>query len=277
MKRTLIIPDIHGRTFWKAALEKYKDELLSGNMHCVFLGDYLDPYPVEFDCDMDTGYKMTLDNFEEIIQAKKEIGNSVTLLLGNHDLQYIDEYAEGGIYRCRYMWKVEPKIKKLFKDNWNLFSIAYEDILPDGKRCLFTHAGVVKPWVDLWFDNMTDSSDISAAWLNSFLLGEKSELYKLTSVGEDRGGRGYGSPVWADADEFYYGFMNEKHREENPNIRRIVYSDIYQVFGHTQYFYRANQNLEGEVPDRWYVDENFAMLDARRAFIMDENGKIIPT
>lgn len=32
----LIIPDVHGRTFWKYAIDKY-DKV-------IFLGDYLDPY-----------------------------------------------------------------------------------------------------------------------------------------------------------------------------------------------------------------------------------------
>lgn len=276
MKLTLIIPDIHGRTFWKEAIEKYKSQLLSREMHCIFLGDYLDPYPNDLDFDLDSSFKKTINNFKEIIEAKKTIGNSITLLLGNHDLHYIDEYEESGVYKCRYIWDYELQIKKIFKNNWKLFSVAYEDVLPSGKRCLFTHAGVVKPWVDLWFDNMAQSTDISAVWLNSFLLGNKSDIYKLATIGEDRGGRGYGSPVWADAENFYYGFMNEKHREECPEIRQIVYPDIYQVFGHTLYFYQANQNTDAPIADRWYVDENFAMLDARRAFLMTEDGAITP-
>ena len=38
----IIIPDIHGRTFWKSAVEqKEKDEKI------IFLGDYLDHYDYE--------------------------------------------------------------------------------------------------------------------------------------------------------------------------------------------------------------------------------------
>ena len=37
--RILIIPDVHGRTFWRDAVEA------AGEMPIVFLGDYLDPYP----------------------------------------------------------------------------------------------------------------------------------------------------------------------------------------------------------------------------------------
>lgn len=34
----LIIPDVHGRIFWRKAVESYPD------LPTVFLGDYLDPY-----------------------------------------------------------------------------------------------------------------------------------------------------------------------------------------------------------------------------------------
>ena len=38
--KTLIIPDVHGRSFWKKAIKKHFDEC----DHVVFLGDYIDPY-----------------------------------------------------------------------------------------------------------------------------------------------------------------------------------------------------------------------------------------
>ncbi|MDE5880282.1 MAG: hypothetical protein K2H60_01000 [Muribaculaceae bacterium] len=40
-KDIIVIPDLHGRTFWKEAVEKYPDA------DTIFLGDYLDPYPNE--------------------------------------------------------------------------------------------------------------------------------------------------------------------------------------------------------------------------------------
>ena len=41
-KDILIIPDVHGRTFWKSAFEKYEQLLKENKMHCVFLGDYVE-------------------------------------------------------------------------------------------------------------------------------------------------------------------------------------------------------------------------------------------
>ena len=37
-----IIPDVHGRTFWRSAVESAPE-----GTRFVFLGDYLDPYPWE--------------------------------------------------------------------------------------------------------------------------------------------------------------------------------------------------------------------------------------
>lgn len=39
-KRILVVPDVHGRTFWKKPVNKYIDQV----DRIVFLGDYLDPY-----------------------------------------------------------------------------------------------------------------------------------------------------------------------------------------------------------------------------------------
>ena len=43
MNKILVISDIHGRLFWKEAVEKYKDEV----DRIIFLGDYLDRYENE--------------------------------------------------------------------------------------------------------------------------------------------------------------------------------------------------------------------------------------
>ena len=40
MSRIIVVPDVHGRTFWREVLNNTKDKI-------VFLGDYLDPYKYE--------------------------------------------------------------------------------------------------------------------------------------------------------------------------------------------------------------------------------------
>ena len=269
-KGIIIIPDVHGRRFWKPAVQKFASELTSDEMHCVFLGDYLDPYEFEQQQELVGSSTDVINNFKEILKIKEALGSSMTLLLGNHDLHYIDEY-EPFSYRCRYMYDKEATIKRLFYDNWDNFSLAFETTFSSGKRCLITHAGVLKGWVDSRFDNMSDSSVIKADWLNSFLHGpNKEKLYIFNDCGEERGGRGYGSPVWADALEFYWGFMNERHRNESPELRQVVYPDIYQIFGHSLAYPFAAEELFGE----YSVTEDFAMLDCRKAFLLEPDGKI---
>ena len=43
MKRILVVPDVHGRLFWKEPVKKYINTV----DRVVFLGDYLDPYEGE--------------------------------------------------------------------------------------------------------------------------------------------------------------------------------------------------------------------------------------
>ena len=71
----LILPDIHGRPFWKKAVEDNIDKVDK----VIFLGDYHDPYPWE-------GFtkKQSIDNFREIIELKRGSPEKVILLLGNH-------------------------------------------------------------------------------------------------------------------------------------------------------------------------------------------------
>ena len=74
MNKLLVLPDIHGREFWRGPcndIEKY-DKV-------IFLGDYLDPYGFE-------GIEVedAIENFKEILELKKNNMDKVVLLLGNH-------------------------------------------------------------------------------------------------------------------------------------------------------------------------------------------------
>lgn len=74
MSKIIIIPDVHGRTFWKLAKDKINEV-----DQVVFLGDYLDPYPVE-----DISPEKAIEGLKEIIDFKKEYPGKVILLIGNH-------------------------------------------------------------------------------------------------------------------------------------------------------------------------------------------------
>ena len=133
MNYILIIPDIHGRIFWKEPCKEFQGE------HIVFLGDYLDPYKHQ-----NISEKIALDNFKEILEFKKNNKDLVTLLIGNHDLHYKDMFKD--VYRVRFCYSIAEEAKQLFENNKENFQIAYEINL-DNIKILFTHAGVTENWL----------------------------------------------------------------------------------------------------------------------------------
>ena len=135
-KRILVVPDVHGRTFWKEPVSKY----IGQADRIIFLGDYLDPY-------RDEGEEHTpesvYDNLMEIIQLKFDNMEKVILLKGNHDQHYsfrrFYDLACGN--RCdKINW---DKYHKAFNQNKDLFQLA----LGDCKRC----SVCVLP---CWFDRL---------------------------------------------------------------------------------------------------------------------------
>lgn len=69
--KILIIPDVHGRKFWREYINDEFD-------HIIFLGDYLDPYPGEATAEE------ALQEFKDIVNFKNSNLEKVTLLIGNH-------------------------------------------------------------------------------------------------------------------------------------------------------------------------------------------------
>ena len=84
IKRILVIPDVHGRIFWKEPVQKYIDQV----DRIVFLGDYLDPYPEEGKV---YSPQSLFDNLMDIIELKRANMDKVVLLKGNHDQHYASE------------------------------------------------------------------------------------------------------------------------------------------------------------------------------------------
>ena len=68
MQKIIIIPDVHGRKFWRRAIEEEADKI-------IFLGDYGDPYGSE-----EISHKDALMELEDIIQFQENNPNKVVLL-----------------------------------------------------------------------------------------------------------------------------------------------------------------------------------------------------
>ena len=155
MKKIIIIPDIHGRTFWKEPVNKYKN---IEDVHIIFLGDYLDGYEYIDNISKEDA----IANFEEILEVARD-ANNITLLLGNHDLHYWPEFLKS--YGCRRYNEYKYDISKMFIDNIDLFSIAYETYIND-KQYLFTHAGLCRTWFEYITSKMNLGVEANPQYFN---------------------------------------------------------------------------------------------------------------
>lgn len=173
MAKVIIIPDVHGRSFWQQVLSLEADKI-------IFLGDYTDPYPNE-----NIKPEDSLIELKKIIQFKRDNPTKVTLLWGNHDLHYL--YPE---FACsRFSTKLKDTYNKLFTEYSELFEIAYE-LKQNNRNYLFTHAGVTYNWLHQeGIKNVTNLADS----LN------KRNLVDFEVISYYRGGFALaGSPIWAD-------------------------------------------------------------------------------
>jgi len=231
----LIIPDVHGRPFWEDVVERYP------NSHVVFLGDYLDPYPNEGISTDDAGV-----NFQSIVLFKNKYKERVTLLLGNHDLHYIDTELR---YSRKQSDKWMPEVLKMYSwDNYAFFDLAYYQQVGE-KDFLLTHAGILPQWWKKHFPNTPTNAETIADTLNTEF--HKDPLIFSRKALEDisinkGGGSECGSCLWAHIDE---------HRSSEP------IPNVYQIFGHTQV-------------DAPIINMNYADIDCHQAFLLDALGNL---
>ena len=271
--KILIVPDVHGRKFWKEDTGKLIDYIDHEVIDVVFLGDYVDPYPFE-------GIKVgdAIENLNDIIEFAKSRQN-VHLLLGNHDMHYFDNYyAKHVETKVRYSYEHAKKIAKIFKSNKNLFNIAWETRVND-KKLLFTHAGVLKTWAEIHMGNVKTwrgciddkhkipSIEPNAKSLNA-LLDTHDGILALADVPQTRGGWcAYGSPIWCDFIEHIESLEYNAPGKSTPYNYK---DEVYQVFGHSLGWpFNDIKSL-----DTCYIGPYFAMLDARTSFLVDDDGSI---
>ena len=231
-EQVLVVPDVHGRGFWKKPFEELVDKVDT----VVFLGDYLDPYEYE-----NISRKEAFKNFDEVIAMKQAYPEKVKLLLGNHDMHYIvPEMPQS----TRYDEAFAYLLKERYANAEGAFQLAYACEI-NLQPYLFTHAGVDLNWYKAHEQEIGELTDES---LNALYTPEYcSEA--LQDVGFIRGGfTEYGSPVWSDIRDLL----------EAERCGETI-KTYYQVFGHTQ--------LDDPV-----ISDTFACLDCRRAFLLDSNG-----
>ena len=248
-KRILVIPDIHGRTFWKEPVSRY----IKSVYRIVFLGDYLDPYENFIP-------ENIYNNLQEIIEFKKKHIDKVVLLKGNHDEHYsCERFRElsGGSRIDNLNW---DKYHKTFNEYKDLFKLVHMDEI-NGTPYIFSHAGLTAYWINKvnafiwWLDNsdisLTDSNIIEMInMLDGTIEGQ--ELLSVIGHSRSRRGETTGSVLWADIEEHQIA--------QGPKIYGL--NRVFQVFGHT--------NL-AVCREDMIIGDNLAMIDSQQCFMIDEN------
>lgn len=276
--KTLIIPDVHCRDFYKEPLMYILEQ--SHDVNVVFLGDYLDGYSHEwmegmsgrFSCDYS---RKGINNLKKIIELKKKYSERITLLLGNHDLTYI--YGTK-FCKCRTDYINWGEIYNLFKENIDLFKICHDEII-NGKRIVYSHSGFNKMWENtiykiLNIEKTTDKDEpIECDILNDIFKKSVCYFYEnendgirfmdemfniLSDMSYLRGGwTCYGSIVWGDIRDFSDSYINEELSNE------ALFNDVIQICGHTQLTDKAI-TIRGKIYD----------LDVRECFYIDDKAVI---
>lgn len=238
--KLLIIPDVHGRLFWQEPVKDVIDNY--PEVHIVFLGDYLSPYPHEH-----ISHEEAWERFWEIDKLKMKYPERVTLLFGNHDAAAIDT----SICECRYDYENDNVLHAYFTENLDMFDLAYECKIGN-KQFFISHAGLTNEWLfqhPISFKQIKFKKD--AKTINK-LFHEGKLWPALSDVGKIRSGdKDSGSIIWADVIEHHW------HRRNNSFRKKI------QIFGHSQQW-KDPVNMNGI---------NYC-LDCRQAFYIDGEGEI---
>ena len=169
-----MLPDVHGRLFWKEPVQKYIDVV----DRVVFLGDYLDPYGDEGG---DYDAESIFENLKEIVELKRNNMDKVVLLKGNHDQHYASELFNelaGGTRQDRSNWN---RNHEFFKQNKDLFGIIHKEEV-NGIPYIFSHAGVTLYWLKKvsWFGEKTGG--VLWADVNEHSIPDAPDVYDLNHV-----------------------------------------------------------------------------------------------
>jgi len=135
----IIIGDTHGKDTWKSLIDLEYDKL-------VFLGDYFDSFTIPS--------IIQLQNFNDIIEFKRENPDRVELLIGNHDYHYFPGVRED---YSGYQPSMRVDFEKALYDAYNdeLLNVVYQY-----QDYIISHAGITKNWFnnyELDIDNIAYS------------------------------------------------------------------------------------------------------------------------
>lgn len=225
-KSVILVPDIHGRPFWK--------DVIGEKCPIIFLGDYLDPYEYE-----GISTWQALDNFINILEFA-EGNRNVQLLVGNHDCSYLISKT---LRNSRLDYDNYPLFNEIFLKHKHLFKMLVQMEI-GGQKFVFSHAGIHPAWLNNPRKNPFTIDEINEVMLD--LESGKDVWCELGSIGSIRGGSDpAGSIVWADIREFI-----------NADLSCF---DFQQIVGHTSLSnapYKAGSITSIDVRRPFFIDTN---------------------
>lgn len=215
--KTIIIGDIHGRNIWKDIVSKESYDRV------IFVGDYFDSFDIP---GIDQIY-----NFNEICNFAKSSPKEVVLLVGNHDLHYMQIGQSYSGFQSAFQFDISG----ILSDNRDLLSMIYRF-----DNVVVSHAGVSPIWMNEnfdrnWsYDNMTDKIN------NLFKFRPRSFRFSgWDPYGDDPSQ----SPVWIRPSSLL------KSNTRNSNL---IKDHLIQIFGHTQMSQEQIQNRDKWLGPRFF-------------------------
>jgi predicted MPP superfamily phosphohydrolase len=252
--KILSIGDIHGKSIWKdklfksqlhfdAAYKFFGHEELSLQVaslpinefdKIIFIGDYVDSFTI--------GNAAILQNLQDLIACKKAFPDKIVLLLGNHDIQYITGRICSG-----FRPEMQFDLSELFRNNLQLFQLAFSYKFSDGRNFLWTHAGVTEEWFQLLllelqegrfakdfddFLNEDENYKTVAEILNWAFERNENSLFNVDS---DSGGRSlWAGPLWVRPTKLRTYALNSFHQVVGHMPQKTV-SAVNSSSGHSIY------------------------------------------
>ncbi|PXV61229.1 calcineurin-like phosphoesterase family protein [Dysgonomonas alginatilytica] len=165
-----VISDIHGSTLWETIVDREYDNV----DRFIFLGDYLDAKYEQ------SSPSQQVENLEHIVEFKEEF-QSVDLLIGNHDLQYVG--GEKVDFNSKTYELVKPYLTFLIERGMLQVITQYDNYL-------FSHAGLSSVWMKK--KGINSESEINQRFKENPLFVD----YVSKSNSDNSGDNDYQSPLW---------------------------------------------------------------------------------
>lgn len=207
--KILIIPDLHGKDIVKL-LSNYNLETFD---KMVFMGDYFDSFTIK--------PVKQLENFNKILELKEKYEDRIELLIGNHDLHYLNSKFRCAGFDDKFYFSFNQVLMPLYKNKTLKVCVVIDNYL-------FSHAGISNNWLKrLNIENKSITKNNIDLLIN-FVFQSSLEFFSFQKPEDSNerysiyGDNTYQSPLWIRPTSL----IKDK-------VSFIGSENITQVVGHT--------------------------------------------